>query len=150
MTIEEIDAKAAELVGRFMPQTNWSGFPKELGKSWHYHHIFTAPFYYIEYGLSWLGALQLWQNSLLEPKQSIAAIPFCSDSWKLPERSRTFQSGRREVCFRPGHDSPDDVVFAWTDVGVSRLRSTAFGNSSYGDALFKIAPQQKDWKSRWR
>jgi oligoendopeptidase F len=67
VTIAEMDAKAAQLIERFMPQTDWSAFRKELGKSWHYHHIFTAPFYYIEYGLSWLGALQLWQQSLVEP-----------------------------------------------------------------------------------
>ena len=71
VTIEQMDAKAAELIGRFMPQTNWGAFPKELGKSWHYHHIFNSPFYYIEYGLSWLGALQLWQRSLLEPEQTL-------------------------------------------------------------------------------
>jgi oligoendopeptidase F len=71
VTIEEMDEKAAELVQRFMPQTNWSAFRKELGKSWHYHHIFTAPFYYIEYGLSWLGALQLWQQSLRDPGQTL-------------------------------------------------------------------------------
>jgi oligoendopeptidase F len=71
VTIEQIDKKAAELVERFMPQTNWSAFRKELGKSWHYHHIFTAPFYYIEYGLSWLGALQLWQQSLRDPGQTL-------------------------------------------------------------------------------
>jgi oligoendopeptidase F len=71
VSIEEMDAKAAELIGRFMPQINWSAFPKELGKSWHYHHIFTAPFYYIEYGLSWLGALQLWRKSLVEPEQTL-------------------------------------------------------------------------------
>jgi oligoendopeptidase F len=71
VTIDEMDKKAAELVERFMPQTNWSAFRKELGKSWHYHHIFTAPFYYIEYGLSWLGALQLWQQSLHDPAQAL-------------------------------------------------------------------------------
>jgi oligoendopeptidase F len=71
VTIEEMDKKAAELVERYMPQTNWSAFRKELGKSWHYHHIFTAPFYYIEYGLSWLGALQLWQQSLRDPGQTL-------------------------------------------------------------------------------
>jgi oligoendopeptidase F len=71
VTIEEMDEKAAELVQRFMPQTNWSAFRKELGKSWHYHHIFTAPFYYIEYGLSWLGALQLWQQSLRDPGETL-------------------------------------------------------------------------------
>jgi oligoendopeptidase F len=70
--IEEIDAKARELSARFMPQTDWSGFERELGKVWHYHHIFTSPFYYIEYGLSWLGALQVWRNSLQDPKSSLA------------------------------------------------------------------------------
>src|ERR1700726_879589 len=71
VSIEEMDSKAAELIGRFMPQINWGAFPKELGKSWHYHHIFTAPFYYKEYGLSWMGALQLWQKSLVEPEQTL-------------------------------------------------------------------------------
>src|SRR6201997_2110977 len=63
-SIVRIDAKARELIARFMPQTDWSGLERELEKVWHYHHIFTSPFYYIEYGLSWLGALQVWQNSL--------------------------------------------------------------------------------------
>jgi oligoendopeptidase F len=71
VTLDEMDKKAAELVERFMPQTNWTAFRRELGKSWHYHHIFTAPFYYIEYGLSWLGALQLWQQSLHDPAQTL-------------------------------------------------------------------------------
>ena len=71
-SIASIDAKARELIARFMPQTDWSGFEPELGKSWHYHHIFTSPFYYIEYGLSWLGALQVWQLSLQDPKAALA------------------------------------------------------------------------------
>jgi oligoendopeptidase F len=71
-SIEEIDAKARELVARFMPQTAWSGFEPELAKVWHYHHIFTSPFYYIEYGLSWLGALQVWRNSLQDRKSALA------------------------------------------------------------------------------
>lgn len=67
LTIEQIDQKAAELIARFMPQTDWAGFDTELSKVWHYHHIFSAPFYYIEYGLSWLGALQIWESSLKDP-----------------------------------------------------------------------------------
>jgi oligoendopeptidase F len=67
LSIEQIDHKAAELIARFMPQTDWRGFETELAKVWHYHHIFSAPFYYIEYGLSWLGALQIWQRSLKDP-----------------------------------------------------------------------------------
>jgi oligoendopeptidase F len=71
-SIGSIDAKARELIERFMPQTDWSGFERELAKVWHYHHIFTSPFYYIEYGLSWLGALQVWRNSLQDPKTALA------------------------------------------------------------------------------
>ncbi len=71
-SIGSIDTKARELSKRFMPQTGWSGFESEHGKIWHYHHIFTSPFYYIEYGLSWLGALQLWRKSLLDPKDTLA------------------------------------------------------------------------------
>jgi oligoendopeptidase F len=71
-SIEEIDAKARELIARFMPQTDWSGFEQQLAKVWHYHHIFTSPFYYIEYGLSWLGALQVWRNSLQDRKSALA------------------------------------------------------------------------------
>jgi oligoendopeptidase F len=72
MAIDQIDRKAAELIARFMPQTDWTGFEPELAKVWHYHHIFSAPFYYIEYGLSWLGALQVWQNSLHNPVDALA------------------------------------------------------------------------------
>jgi oligoendopeptidase F len=71
-SIGSIDAKAGELIARFMPQTDWSGFERELAKVWQYHHIFTSPFYYIEYGLSWLGALQVWKNSLQDPKTALA------------------------------------------------------------------------------
>ena len=72
LTIGQIDRKAAELIARFMPQTDWTGFQPELAKVWHYHHIFSTPFYYIEYGLSWLGALQIWQNSLQDPVDALA------------------------------------------------------------------------------
>lgn len=67
VTIEQIDAKCRELINRLQPQPSWAGFEAQQGKAWHYHHIFTSPFYYIEYGLSWLGALQLWHNSLQDP-----------------------------------------------------------------------------------
>ena len=36
-------------------------------------HIFTIPFYYIEYGIALLGALQVWQNSLDDVKGTVDA-----------------------------------------------------------------------------
>ena len=36
-------------------------------------HIFLYPFYYIEYGIAQLGALQVWRNSLRDPAEAVAA-----------------------------------------------------------------------------
>jgi oligoendopeptidase F len=30
------------------------------------------PFYYIEYGIAQIGALQVWRNSLRDPRQAVA------------------------------------------------------------------------------
>ena len=35
-------------------------------------HIFELPFYYIEYGLAQLGALQIWRNSLRDAGQALS------------------------------------------------------------------------------
>lgn len=40
---------------------NWTGLEEEHASLWHRQlHIFEVPFYYIEYGIAQLGALQLW------------------------------------------------------------------------------------------
>ncbi len=35
-------------------------------------HIFEVPFYYIEYGIAQLGALQVWLNARRNPKKALA------------------------------------------------------------------------------
>jgi len=51
-----------ELRRRFGPRTDWSGFEELKETSWQSQlHLFQVPFYYIEYGIAQLGALQLWQ-----------------------------------------------------------------------------------------
>jgi len=43
---------------------NWEGFEEEHAYLWHRQlHIFEVPFYYIEYGIAQLGALQVWCHS---------------------------------------------------------------------------------------
>lgn len=50
-----------ELLDRFGGVEDYSGFEKARAYSWHRQsHLFTSPFYYIEYGIAQLGALQLW------------------------------------------------------------------------------------------
>ncbi|MGE3062514.1 MAG: M3 family oligoendopeptidase [bacterium] len=51
---------------------DWSGYKNYLPILWQMQiHIFEVPFYYIEYGMAQLGALQLWKNYLDDPKKTI-------------------------------------------------------------------------------
>jgi len=53
-----------DIYRRFQPQVDWSGYDRELRAGWHRQlHIYQYPFYYIEYGIAQLGALQVWQRS---------------------------------------------------------------------------------------
>jgi oligoendopeptidase F len=49
---------------RFGGDVDWSGYEDARAHLWHRQlHIFIHPFYYIEYGIAQLGALQVWLNS---------------------------------------------------------------------------------------
>jgi oligoendopeptidase F len=65
----------------------WGGFYEQFGGKfidwdelteiknylWHRQlHIFEVPFYYIEYGIAQLGALQVWLNARRNPKKALA------------------------------------------------------------------------------
>jgi oligoendopeptidase F len=52
---------------------DWSGLEQERVARWYRQlHIFLYPFYYIEYGIAQIGALQVWRNSLDDPKRAVA------------------------------------------------------------------------------
>ncbi len=53
-----------QLMDRFGGDVDWTGFESARANFWHRQlHIFLHPFYYIEYGIAQLGALQVWANS---------------------------------------------------------------------------------------
>jgi oligoendopeptidase F len=53
-----------ELMHRFGGDVDWDGYETAHANLWHRQlHIFLHPFYYIEYGIAQLGALQVWANS---------------------------------------------------------------------------------------
>ena len=63
-TREERTAFWLSLMDRFGGVEDWSGLEKSRAHMWHRQlHIFEIPFYYVEYGIAQLGALQLWQAS---------------------------------------------------------------------------------------
>ena len=63
-TRAERTAQWLQLMDRFGGREDYSGFENIRAAMWHRQlHIFEIPFYYVEYGIAQLGALQLWQAS---------------------------------------------------------------------------------------
>jgi oligoendopeptidase F len=59
---------------RFERGVDWSGLEQERVARWYRQlHIFMYPFYYIEYGIAQIGALQVWRNSLDNPTKAVAS-----------------------------------------------------------------------------
>jgi oligoendopeptidase F len=53
-----------ETYRRFHRSVDWSGHEDALDYLWHRQlHLFLYPFYYIEYGVAQLGALQVWLHA---------------------------------------------------------------------------------------
>ncbi|HPO59624.1 MAG TPA: M3 family metallopeptidase, partial [Anaerolineaceae bacterium] len=69
-----LDADWGELWQRFMPGVDYSGLEDVMVTGWQRKpHIFTDPFYYIEYGLAQLGAVQVWRNWERDPQEAVRA-----------------------------------------------------------------------------
>ena len=58
---------------RFRPYIDWCGYEDVMMTGWQRKdHIHQAPFYYVEYGLALLGAVQIWKNALENQKQAVS------------------------------------------------------------------------------
>lgn len=69
-----VDDYWVTLVARFWPTQDWSGLEREKRAYWHRQgHVFTDPFYYIEYGIAQLGAVQIFGNALRDQSGAVAA-----------------------------------------------------------------------------
>jgi len=67
------DRKWLELRKRFEgPSVDWTSLDAERIARWYQQpHLFGSPFYYIEYGIAQLGALQVWRNSLRDGGEAV-------------------------------------------------------------------------------
>lgn len=63
-----------DLLSRFQSSVvDWSGYEAMRTSLWHRQgHLFHAPFYYVEYGIAQIGALQLWQKYRNNPQAALA------------------------------------------------------------------------------
>ncbi len=73
-TRDQRHAKWLELNDRFGSAVDWTGLEPNLRTNWQRQlHLFGSPFYYIEYGIAQLGALQLWLAFLKDRGAAVAA-----------------------------------------------------------------------------
>lgn len=62
------------LSGRYRPHWDWSLCPSFEPLGWLARsHVFVSPFYFIDYGLAQVGALQLWQHSKHKYTQAVGS-----------------------------------------------------------------------------
>ncbi|MBM3985510.1 MAG: M3 family oligoendopeptidase, partial [Planctomycetes bacterium] len=74
-TREERAAFWIALRQRFDPDVDWSGHMDWLAVEWQrVPHLFRQPFYFIEYGLAQVGALQVWLNARNHGPEAVAAF----------------------------------------------------------------------------
>ena len=60
---------------RFGAGIDWTGYESIRECLWQRQlHLYHVPFYYVEYGIAQLGALQVWQNYKQDPKQALAQL----------------------------------------------------------------------------
>jgi oligoendopeptidase F len=68
------NSKWGALWERFIPGVDWSGLEEIKLTGWHRKlHIHQIPFYYVEYGLAQLGAVQVFGNALKDQAGAVAA-----------------------------------------------------------------------------
>ena len=71
----ERDAEGLSLCLRLMPGQGWEALPAEAATFWHRkQHVFNSAFYYYEYIVAQLFALQVWRRSRKDPAGAAADL----------------------------------------------------------------------------
>ncbi|WP_420627874.1 M3 family oligoendopeptidase [Candidatus Leptofilum sp.] len=115
------DAKWQELWQMYVPQIDFSGFEDMLVTGWHRkQHIFRAPFYYIEYGLAQLGALQIWRNAMQDQAKAVEDYRRALAQGGTQTLPALYQTAN--VQFAYDHDMVDQMVALVETEIAKRLR----------------------------
>jgi oligoendopeptidase F len=71
---ERADNAWCNLWDRYIVGVDWDGLMEEKVTGWQRKlHIHRIPFYYIEYGLAQLGAVQIWKNAKKDQAKAVAS-----------------------------------------------------------------------------
>jgi oligoendopeptidase F len=97
------DAAWLRIRSRFERGVDWAGLDRERVARWYRQlHVFQYPFYYIEYGIAQIGALQVWRNSLRDPAGAVAqyrqalalgAVRGLPEIYRVAGAKLTFEAG---------------------------------------------------------
>jgi oligoendopeptidase F len=72
-TREQRTREWLEILNRFGGDVDWTGYETYREAMWQRQlHLFHVPFYYVEYGIAQLGALQLWLKAKEDPRRALA------------------------------------------------------------------------------
>jgi oligoendopeptidase F len=94
------DAEWLRLRQRFERGVDWTGLDQERMARWYRQlHIFLYPFYYIEYGIAQVGALQVWRNSLKNPAEAVARYREALALGAVYSLPRIYQTAGAELTF---------------------------------------------------
>jgi len=108
---EERHQQWLDLGDRFGSNLDWTGFEEWRKVGWQRQlHLFSYPFYYIEYGIAQLGALQLWLQYRKNPQTALdnyAKSMRLGGSRPLPE---LFQAGK--MSFDLGNSTVQGLIDA--------------------------------------
>jgi oligoendopeptidase F len=99
----QCDKKWGELWDRFIPGVDWSGLEQEKVTGWHRKlHIHQVPFYYVEYGLAQLGAVQIFGNALKNQKKAVADYRKALSQGGMVTLPELFKSAGAKFAFDAG------------------------------------------------
>jgi oligoendopeptidase F len=94
------DAQAQRLHRRFCPELKWDGFEEEEKTVWQRKlHVFEYPFYYIDYAIAQIGALQVWAASLKDEKAAVEAYTQALQLGGTRNRPQLFEAAGAQFSF---------------------------------------------------
>jgi oligoendopeptidase F len=73
LTAAAIDDAWSRISDEFAGGVDWTGLERERAKGWQIFHVFRLPFYFLEYGIAFLGAAQVWRRACTDHAAALAA-----------------------------------------------------------------------------
>lgn len=100
MVPDNCDAEWGRQWDRFMQGYDWTGYEDFKNTGWHRKtHIHQVPFYYVEYGLAELGAVQVWGNSLKDQSKAVADYRFALSLGATRPLPELFKAAGAKLAF---------------------------------------------------